>query len=128
MLFNLEIILVLADRAPDLPRTIRPGTFAPYPYVPRGQVPEDQPRFVVAYKRGVLQIMRHELDNSKSNMGSLTINITVGPQIVHLDNVMIVQCAWHPDGSILAVAGYQTNLPEKERNVIHFLTPYGEVS
>jgi len=34
---------------------------------------------------------------------------------------------WSPDGSMFAVAGLQLDLPETERNVLHFISAYGEV-
>ncbi|CAD5234713.1 unnamed protein product [Bursaphelenchus xylophilus] len=95
----------------ELPRLIRQNTFAIDPMVFRGDIPDDQPRFVVAYQHGIIQIMRSEIDSS--------------PIVCRLANTVIIQCAWSPDGSILAVAGYQTDLPDEERNLIHFITPFG---
>ncbi|KAI6243756.1 WD repeat-containing protein 35 [Aphelenchoides fujianensis] len=57
-----------------------------------------------------------------------SIDMFAGPVVCRLAQTVIVSCAWSPDGSILAVAGFQTDLPEDERNVVHFLTPYGAVA
>lgn len=97
----------------ELPRLIKQNTFTQEQAVFRGDVPEDQPRFVVAYQHGIVQLMKHESDSS--------------PIVCRLANTVVVQCAWSPDGSILAVAGFQTDLPEDEKNVVHFLTPFGAV-
>ncbi|KAI6210654.1 WD repeat-containing protein 35 [Aphelenchoides besseyi] len=94
-----------------LPRLIKQDTFAAEQSIFRGDIPDEQPRFVVAYQHGIIQMMRTENDTS--------------PVVCRLAQTVVVQCAWSPDGSILAVAGYQTDLPEDERNVVHFLTPFG---
>ena len=48
-----------------LPRVIRQSTFADTQPVFRGEVPADQPRFVVAYRHGVIQLMCSESDASE---------------------------------------------------------------
>ncbi|CAD5229090.1 unnamed protein product [Bursaphelenchus okinawaensis] len=95
----------------EMLRLIRHNAVPPEPIVFRGEIAPDQPRFVVAYQHGILQMMRSELDTS--------------PIICRLPNTVIIQCAWSPDGSILAVAGYQTDLSDEEKNLVHFLTPFG---
>lgn len=47
------------------PRMSRQDTSADEPYVFRGQVPEDRPRFLVAYQNGSIQLMCNE--SSMSN-------------------------------------------------------------
>lgn len=49
-----------------LPRVIKQDTFSgDDPMVFRGKVPEDRPRFLVAYQNGLIQLMRNESDPSK---------------------------------------------------------------
>lgn len=52
----------------------------------------------------------------------------LGPVICRLPSTIVVMCRWSPDGTIFAVGGYQTDLPEDERNVMHFITASGAVS
>lgn len=48
-----------------LPRVIKQDTFSgDDPMVFRGKVPEDRPRFLVAYQNGLIQLMRNEADPS----------------------------------------------------------------
>lgn len=54
-------------------------------------------------------------------------NIEEGVSIVRLPSTLIITAQWSPDGSMFAVAGLQMDLPETERNVLHFISAYGEV-
>ncbi|KAI6173956.1 WD repeat-containing protein 35 [Aphelenchoides besseyi] len=108
---EIEAALANGTAGTMLPRLIKQDTFAAEQSIFRGDIPDEQPRFVVAYQHGIIQMMRTENDTS--------------PVVCRLAQTVVVQCAWSPDGSILAVAGYQTDLPEDERNVVHFLTPFG---
>lgn len=45
--------------------------------------------------------------------------------IVRLPSTIIISAQWSPDGTMLAVAGLQTDLPDAERNVLHFISAYG---
>lgn len=47
--------------------------------------------------------------------------------IIRLPSTIIIAAEWAPDGQMFAVAGYQTDLPESERNVLHFISAYGQV-
>ena len=53
--------------------------------------------------------------------------IEEGVSIVRLPSTLIITAQWSPDGSMFAVAGLQMDLPETERNVLHFISAYGEV-
>ncbi|VDM42438.1 unnamed protein product, partial [Toxocara canis] len=79
----------------------------------RGHVPEDRPRFLVAYKHGVVQLMRNEND--------------ANPIVIKLPNMVLSKARWSPDGSLLAICGLQTDL-DAEKCVVHFVTAYGEVN
>lgn len=74
-------------------------------------MPEDRPRFLVAYQHGIIQLMRNESDTS--------------PVICRLPSTVIILCRWAPDGTVFAVGGHQTDLPEDERNVMHIISAYG---
>uniref|UniRef100_A0A914X6A2 Anaphase-promoting complex subunit 4 WD40 domain-containing protein n=1 Tax=Plectus sambesii TaxID=2011161 RepID=A0A914X6A2_9BILA len=75
-------------------------------------IPDDRPRLAVVYQHGVMQMMRHESDTD--------------PIIIQMEKMMIVSARWSPDGTMLAIAGNQLDLPDGERNVVHFITAYGE--
>jgi hypothetical protein len=45
-------------------RLNRQDTFLMDQQVFRGDIPDDQPRFVVAYQHGIIQMMRSEVDTS----------------------------------------------------------------
>nr|CAD2128109.1 unnamed protein product [Meloidogyne enterolobii] len=79
----------------------------------RLKVPEGRPPFLVAYQNGNIQLMCNE-------------NISKGVSIVRLPSTLIIMAQWSPDGSMFAVAGLQLDLPETERNVLHFISAYGE--
>ncbi|KAI1714229.1 WD repeat-containing protein 35 [Ditylenchus destructor] len=96
-----------------LPRVIKQDTFSEEPIVYRGRVPEDRPCFLIAYQNGNIQLMCNEINNTK--------NVS----IIRLPSTVIIQAQWSPDGSIFAVAGLQTDLPESQRNVLHFISAYG---
>ncbi|KAL3125948.1 hypothetical protein niasHT_009477 [Heterodera trifolii] len=78
-----------------------------------GKVPEGRPLFLIAYQNGNIQLMCSE-------------NICKNVRIVRLPSTLIVTAHWSPDGSMFAVAGLQMDLPESERNVMHFISAYGE--
>ncbi|VDM14823.1 unnamed protein product [Wuchereria bancrofti] len=77
----------------------------------RSHIPDDRPRFLVAYNHGVIQLMRHENDSN--------------PVIIKIPNMIISKARWSSDGSMLAICGLQTDL-EDEKCMIHFITAYGE--
>uniref|UniRef100_A0A914HN51 WD repeat-containing protein 55 homolog n=1 Tax=Globodera rostochiensis TaxID=31243 RepID=A0A914HN51_GLORO len=77
------------------------------------KVPEGRPRFLIAYQNGNIQLMCSE-------------NICKSVSIVRLPSTLIICAQWSPDGSMFAVAGLQLDLPETERNVMHFISAYGE--
>jgi hypothetical protein len=61
--FNLSsAIVIFLDNQPQS-RVKRQETLMDQ-QVFRGDIPEDQPRFVVAYKHGIIQMMRSENDSS----------------------------------------------------------------
>ncbi|KAI3420246.1 WD repeat-containing protein 35 [Globodera pallida] len=78
------------------------------------KVPEGRPRFLIAYQNGNIQLMCSE-------------NVCKSVSIVRLPSTLIICAQWSPDGSMFAVAGLQLDLPETERNVMHFISAYGEV-
>uniref|UniRef100_A0A915D9I2 Anaphase-promoting complex subunit 4-like WD40 domain-containing protein n=1 Tax=Ditylenchus dipsaci TaxID=166011 RepID=A0A915D9I2_9BILA len=82
------------------------------PVVFRGKVPEDRPCFLIAYQNGNIQLMCNE--NSSKNVS-----------IIRLPSTIIISAQWSPDGSTFAVAGQQTDLPESQKNVLHFISAYG---
>uniref|UniRef100_A0A183BUW6 ANAPC4_WD40 domain-containing protein n=1 Tax=Globodera pallida TaxID=36090 RepID=A0A183BUW6_GLOPA len=77
------------------------------------KVPEGRPRFLIAYQNGNIQLMCSE-------------NVCKNVSIVRLPSTLIICAQWSPDGSMFAVAGLQLDLPETERNVMHFISAYGE--
>ncbi|TKR82028.1 hypothetical protein L596_015808 [Steinernema carpocapsae] len=77
----------------------------------RTVVSDDKNRFLVAYQHGVVQLMKHESDQN--------------PVVCRLPMV-ISQACWSPCGTMVAVSGHQTDLPDSERNVLTFLNAYGQ--
>lgn len=77
----------------------------------RPYVPDDRPCFFVAYKHGVVQLMRSENDSNSI--------------IVKLPNMILSKARWSPNGSMLAICGIQTDL-NVDKCVVHFTTAYGE--
>ncbi|EJD74175.1 WD repeat protein 35 [Loa loa] len=82
-----------------------------FPVLRRCYIPDDRPRFLVAYNHGIVQLMRHENDSN--------------PVIIKLPNMILSKARWSPDGSMLAICGVQTD-SEDEKCMIHFATAYGE--
>uniref|UniRef100_A0A183BU49 WD repeat-containing protein 35 n=1 Tax=Globodera pallida TaxID=36090 RepID=A0A183BU49_GLOPA len=76
-------------------------------------VPEGRPRFLIAYQHGNIQLMCSE-------------NVCKSARIVGFNYFLIICAQWSPDGSMFAVAGQQLDLPETERNVMHFISAYGD--
>ncbi|CAG9538621.1 unnamed protein product [Cercopithifilaria johnstoni] len=74
-------------------------------------IPDDRPRFLVAYNHGMVQLMRHENDSN--------------PVIIKLPNMILSKARWSPDGSMIAICGLQTD-SEDEKCVVHFINGYGE--
>ena len=67
---------------------------------------------VICYENGAMQLMTREDD----------------PSPIILDVEMhVVSVKWNDNGSMLAVAGFQTT-GDKTHNFINFYTPWGEVS
>lgn len=90
-------------------------------------MPEDRPRFLVAYQHGIIQLMRNETDTSFLLFFANHSRIFLGPVICRLPSTMVILCRWSPDGSVFAVGALQTDLPEDERNVMHVISAYGVV-
>lgn len=94
-------------------------------------VPEDRPRLAVVYQHGVMQMMRYESDTGVHFLVTFSNNfgkrIYSDPIIIQMEKMIIVSARWSPDGTMVAVAGNQLDLPDGERNVVHFITAYGEV-
>ncbi len=66
---------------------------------------------VICYENGAMQLMSREDDPA--------------PIILDVD-MHVVSVKWNDNGSMLAVAGYQTS-GDKTHNFIHFYSPWGEV-
>ncbi|VDK51291.1 unnamed protein product [Anisakis simplex] len=99
----------------------------------RGHIPEDRPRFLIAYKHGVVQLMRNENDAIQlssvifmfhNNTFSIS-RVFSGPIVIKLPNMILSKAKWSPDGSLLAICGLQTDL-DVEKCVVHFVTAYGD--
>ncbi|KAI3408169.1 WD repeat-containing protein 35 [Globodera pallida] len=76
-------------------------------------VPEGRPCFLIAYQHGNIQLMCSE-------------NVCKSARIVSFNSFLIICAQWSPDGSMFAVAGHQLDLPKTERNVMHFISAYGD--
>ncbi|VDN58829.1 unnamed protein product [Dracunculus medinensis] len=74
-------------------------------------ISENKPRLHIAYKHGVIQLMRNENDTN--------------PIVVKLPNMMINKARWNPSGDLLAICGIQTDL-NCDKCVVHFISAYGE--
>ncbi|CAJ0945040.1 unnamed protein product, partial [Mesorhabditis belari] len=71
-----------------------------------------RPRLLIAYEHGVIQLMRNESDTNSI--------------LVRLPQMSISCAAWAPNGGFLSVTGQQMDLPQNDRNVVIFLTAYGQ--
>ncbi|CAD6193079.1 unnamed protein product [Caenorhabditis auriculariae] len=69
--------------------------------------------FLVAYAHGVMQLMKVENDQS--------------PIIVRFPNFKITCARWAPNGSFIAVTGFQTDMPQNEQAVVHIVSAYGKM-
>ncbi|ULT82457.1 hypothetical protein L3Y34_012018 [Caenorhabditis briggsae] len=81
---------------------------SPEPYQP---VPPDRPRFMVAYARGMIQLMRNLADPE--------------PIVVRLTNVRITGAKWSPNGAFIAICGSEADKDDPRHSNIHFLSAYG---
>uniref|UniRef100_A0A914HW08 Uncharacterized protein n=1 Tax=Globodera rostochiensis TaxID=31243 RepID=A0A914HW08_GLORO len=106
---TLRLILFKLDQA-----NVRQDTLASEQNANWDNVPEGRPRFLIAYQNGNIQLMCSE-------------NVSKSARIVRLNSTLIICAQWSPDGSMFAVAGHQLDLPETERNVMHFMSAYGDV-
>uniref|UniRef100_A0A1I7TJT7 WD_REPEATS_REGION domain-containing protein n=2 Tax=Caenorhabditis tropicalis TaxID=1561998 RepID=A0A1I7TJT7_9PELO len=82
----------------------------PEPYQP---VPADRPRFMVAYARGVMQLMRSLSDTE--------------PVVVRLKNLKITGAKWSPNGAFIAISGHDLNTEDPRHSSVHFISAYGQV-
>ncbi|KAF1763427.1 hypothetical protein GCK72_011693 [Caenorhabditis remanei] len=78
---------------------------------PHQPIPPDRPRFMVAYQRGILQLMRSIQDPE--------------PVVVRLPNVKITGAKWSPNGAFIAISGTDLDKEEPRHSHIHFLSAYG---
>ncbi|VDM97214.1 unnamed protein product [Thelazia callipaeda] len=74
-------------------------------------ISNDRPKFLVAYRHGVIQVMRNEND--------------ANPVIIKLPNMILCKAKWSPDGSVIAICGILTD-KSGQKCVIHFASAYGE--
>uniref|UniRef100_A0A0K0FYV2 ANAPC4_WD40 domain-containing protein n=1 Tax=Strongyloides venezuelensis TaxID=75913 RepID=A0A0K0FYV2_STRVS len=77
----------------------------------RGIVPDYQPKLLIAYQHGIVQLMKNEEENL--------------PIIVNIPNFVISCCKWSPDGKFFGIAGYQSDLIDNEKNILHIISCYG---
>uniref|UniRef100_A0A915PI34 WD repeat-containing protein 35 n=1 Tax=Setaria digitata TaxID=48799 RepID=A0A915PI34_9BILA len=82
-----------------------------YRITQRCYIPDDRPRFHVAYKHGIIQLMRNENDSN--------------PVIIRLPNMILSKARWSPDGTMLAICGLQTD-SDDGKCLVHFVTAYGK--
>lgn len=80
----------------------------------RMRVPNGRPRFIIAYRNGNIQLMPSESCPASSVI------------VLRLPSTRIISTQWSPDGTMFAVSGLQMDLPEGDRNVLHFLNAEGE--
>ncbi|CAL2050128.1 unnamed protein product [Caenorhabditis brenneri] len=80
---------------------------------PNQPVPSDRPRFMVAYSRGVLQLMRSLNDTE--------------PVVVRLPNLKITGAKWSPNGAFIAISGTALDTEDPRHSSVHFLSAYGQV-
>ncbi|CAI2357122.1 unnamed protein product [Caenorhabditis sp. 36 PRJEB53466] len=69
-------------------------------------IPPDRPRFLVAYARGLIQLMH--------------------PIVVRIPNFNITGVKWSPNGAFIAVCGEDLDKEVNNRATIHFLSAYGQ--
>ncbi|PAV64134.1 hypothetical protein WR25_05628 isoform C [Diploscapter pachys] len=74
--------------------------------------PVNKPRLFVAYVHGILQIMRNENDPN--------------PIVIRFPNYTVTCARWSPNGSFIAISGFQLDLPENEQAIIHVITSFGK--
>ncbi|TRY60156.1 hypothetical protein DNTS_003730 [Danionella cerebrum] len=78
-----------------------------------GYLEPDCPCLAVCFTNGHCQVMRHESDDH--------------PVIIETGMWHVASIQWNHCGSVLAIAGsLRTNGAEKDTNVVHFYTPFGE--
>uniref|UniRef100_A0A0N5A7V4 Kinetochore-associated protein 1 n=1 Tax=Syphacia muris TaxID=451379 RepID=A0A0N5A7V4_9BILA len=75
------------------------------------QINENRPRLLIAYKYGILQLMRNDNDSF--------------PITVKINNLTTTDAAWAPNGRYIAVCGVETVI-DTCRNTVHLLSVYGE--
>uniref|UniRef100_A0A1I7V1E8 WD_REPEATS_REGION domain-containing protein n=1 Tax=Caenorhabditis tropicalis TaxID=1561998 RepID=A0A1I7V1E8_9PELO len=78
---------------------------------PNQPVPADRPRFVVAYSRGVFQLMRN-ISDTDSIVIRLKLKITGGK--------------WSPNGAFLAICGTDLEKGGSKVSIVYLLSAYGQ--